>query len=201
MGLLKKDRKIPLRKVRTLALGSLVTVSMTCAIAAPVFTWVDRDGVTHYSETPPENHSIDSEMIDLEPAPAAGPAPADDYYSVIRQAERMEKSRLENEKARTERLKAEAAIRQAAAAEQAQSASSDDEAKRYYPAYPVYGYRPGYRPGFKPGYRPGHRYGHRHGHRSGIRPGYRSAYPPGYRGPMPGYGYGMHPGRTLSRVR
>ncbi|UCC55737.1 MAG: DUF4124 domain-containing protein [Gammaproteobacteria bacterium] len=183
-------------KASTLAIACLVAVSMTYAIAAPVFTWVDQDGVTHYSETPPVNHSVESDMIELEPAPAAGPAPDDDYFSVIRQAERMEKSRLENEKARTERLQAEAAVRQAAAAERSRSASNYDETKRYYPAYPVYGYRRGYHPGFKPGYWPGHR----PGHRSSIRPGYRTGHRAGRRGSLPGYGYGAYPGRTISRV-
>ncbi len=120
-----------MRKASTLAIGCLVAVFMTYAIAAPVYTWIDQDGVTHYSETPPENHAVDSEMIELEPAPAAGPAPDDDYFSVIRQAERMEKSRLENEKVRTERLQAEAAVRRAAAAEQARPTRYDDETKRY----------------------------------------------------------------------
>jgi hypothetical protein len=171
----------------TLAISCLVAFSMAHAVATPVFTWVDRDGVTHYSESPPEDDSVESFMIELEQAPAAGPAQDDDYFSVVNQAGRMEKSRLENEKARTERLQAEAEVRQAAAASQPRPTSNDTDTNRYYLAYPNYGYRPGYRPGFKPGLRPGHRPGHGSGHR------------PGRPGQSPGHDYGSHPSRPIVR--
>ena len=163
-----------------LAIGCIAALSMVHAMAAPVFTWVDPDGVTHFSESPPEDDSIESFRIELEQAPAAGPAPDDDYFSVVRQMERMEKSRLENEKVRTERLQAEAEARRAAAANQPRASNQEYDSDRYYPTYPVYGYRPGFHPGFKPGHRPGHR--------------------PGRPGQLPELGRGGR-SRPISRVR
>jgi hypothetical protein len=130
-----------------------------------VFTWVDANGVTHYSETPPEDTAVEAFQVELEQAPAAGPAQDADHYSVVKQAQRMEQSRLANERIKTERLRAEAEARRAAAARQPYVSSGEDDTERYYPVQPYfYGYRPGYRPGYKPGHRPGGRPGHRPGH-------------------------------------
>ena len=67
------------------------------AHAEAVYTWVDPYGVTHFSETPPPDPAVRPAMIELTPLPPP-PSDYDDYYSVIRQAERMERRRLENEK-------------------------------------------------------------------------------------------------------
>ena len=170
-----------MKKISGLVIGCLAAFSMTHAIATPVFTWVDQDGVTHFSESPPEDASVESFQINLEQAPAAGPAQDDDYFSVVNQAGRMEKSRLENEKVRTERLQAEAAARQAATANQPRSASNYNDTNRYYPVYPYYGYRPGYHPGFKPGHRPGNR--------------------PGRPGQLPDFGHSASRSRPIARVQ
>lgn len=126
-----------------------------CAGEEVVFTWVDAEGVTHFSETPPQDTTLDSYEIRLETPPAAGPAAAADHYSVINQAQRMQQSRLEAEKVKTRRLQAEAEARRATADSQPTIVYEDDDSPDYYPVYPYYGYRPGYRPGYKPGHRPG----------------------------------------------
>ena len=140
----------------TLGIFCLAVTLLAHAGEQTVFTWVDADGVTHFSEAPPEDTAVESFEIKLEQAPAAGPAQDADHYSVVNQAQRMEQSRLESEKVKTERLQAEAEARRAAAASQPSASSGDYDSDRYYPAYPFYyGYRPGYRPGYKPGHRPG----------------------------------------------
>jgi len=146
-----------MKKLGSLVIGGLAAVSMGIAAAELIFTWIDRDGVTHYSETPPTDNSIESFQIELEQATAAGPAADDGYFSVVNQASHMEKSRLANEKVRTERLQAEAGLRRAAAADQPQVSNQEYDTNRYYPAYPFYGYRPGFHQGFNPGRHPGHR--------------------------------------------
>ena len=102
-------------------------------------------------------------MIELRPMPPP-PPDYDDYYSVIRQAERMERRRLENEKLEAERQLAEAqAMRARIEAKAATQPSNayEDTTTVYLPAYPYnLGYGPGYgdkpwRPGDRPGW-PGH---------------------------------------------
>ena len=197
-----------MKKFSSLAISCLAALSMTYAAAAPIFTWVDQDGVTHFSETPPEDDAVESFRIELEQAPAAGPAQDDDYFSVVNQVDRMRKSRLENEKVRTERLQAEAEARRAATANQPRSSDYYYDSNRYFPATSFLGYRPGYQPGYKPGHRPGNKPGHRRGNQSSIRPGHRPVHPiqlPEYggyggRGGRGGHG-GYRGGRTISRAQ
>ncbi len=106
----------------------LLTALLTPVLAGPIYTWVDRDGVTHFSESPPENASTKARQIEVEPVPVVGNTGGDDYYSVVQQLERMQKRRLENERAQAEQLKAETAARQAeTAAAKAQEQESRDE--------------------------------------------------------------------------
>jgi len=98
----------------TVLSGSLLLATLlTPAYAGSVFTWVDADGVTHFSESPPESGSIKARQIEVEPVPVVGNTGGDDYYSVVQQLERMQKRRLENERGIAERLQAETAARQA----------------------------------------------------------------------------------------
>jgi Domain of unknown function (DUF4124) len=163
--------------------------------AGAVYTWVDPHGVTHFSESPPPDPGVQPAMVELRPMPPP-PSDYDDYYSVIRQAERMERRRLENEKLEAERLLAEAQARrarmEAEAAMQTPDTYADDDSV-YLPAYPYYpGYGPGYggKPGH-PGYRP-------------DRPGHwpdQPGYWPGQPGrPQPGPGFEPAPRRVISAI-
>jgi hypothetical protein len=109
--------------------GSLLLALMSTPVfAGPIYTWVDRDGVTHFSESPPENASVKARQIQVEPVPVVGNTGGDDYYSVVQQLDRMQKRRLENERAQAEQLQAETAARQAeTAAVKAQEQESRDE--------------------------------------------------------------------------
>ena len=127
------------------------------ATAGAVYTWTDDDGVTHFSETPPEDVTIETRRIEIDTPPAVQSPVTDDHFSVINQAQRMQQSRRENERARTERLQAEAEARRAAAEARAADRSYDDDdySRRYYT--PIWGsaFWPGHRPGHRPGH-PGH---------------------------------------------
>jgi hypothetical protein len=125
--------------------------------AGTVYSWTDADGVTHFSESPPADATLDIRRFEVDTPPAVQPAVDDDHFSVINQAARMQESRLENERARTERLQAEAEARRARAEAQAARRSQDDGDdydRRYYPLYHS-PWLPGHRPGHRPG-RPGH---------------------------------------------
>jgi hypothetical protein len=152
-----------IRTVSPLIIFLLLPIAQSSA--EQVYTWVDEYGTTHFSEAPPHDDAISAEQINLQPAPSAGIIAGDDFYSVAKQADRMERTRLENEKLTAERLQAEAEARKASAearaVQQIQYQGSSEDDARYYPAYsyyPNYRHRPGYgnkpHPG-KPG-RPGH---------------------------------------------
>jgi hypothetical protein len=175
----------------------LVLLPQTQARAGAVYTWVDNLGVTHFSQTPPPDPGIEPSMIELKPLPPAPRSEYDDYYSVIRQAERMERRRLENEKLEVERLQAEAeALRARAEAKAAMQSPGGyaDETAGYAPVYPYY---PHYRPGYgnkpwPPGYGPG---------RPGQRPPYQPGYWPGQPGHSPGTpGFRPIPHRVISAI-
>lgn len=83
--------------------------------AGTVFTWVDDNGVTWFSDTPPGDESVSTRLIEELPPPVAGEPGGDNFYSVINQARRMESQRLLAEKLKAERLQAEAEARQARA--------------------------------------------------------------------------------------
>jgi len=122
----------------------LLTLIASCATAAEVYTWIDDNGVTHFSETPPQQQTDDTQRIDLAPLPKSSSSndEDDDYYSVVNQAERMEARRLENEKLAAEKKQAsaEASKAQAEATAIQQGANNDNASddSRYYPVYPYY---------------------------------------------------------------
>ena len=143
-----------MKQTTGICLSILLSLPASLASAAQVYTWVDAVGVTHFSETPPPNPATDTQLVDIQPPPTSTDAPAKDFYSVINQAERMEKSRLANEKLAAEKKQADAeaskARAEAAALQQRSYNNSTNDDTRYYPAYPYYP-RYGHRPG-----RPGH---------------------------------------------
>lgn len=182
-----------------LAVCCLALLPQQQAHADSVYTWVDNLGVTHFSQTPPPDPGTEPEVIELKPLPPAPPSEYDDYYSVIRQAERMERRRLENEKLEAERLQAEAEALRARAEAKAAMQPADgytNDTTVYAPVYPYY-YYPRHRPGYgnkphPPGYWP-------------VRPGQRSPYQPGNRPGPPGHppgrpGFRPTPHRVISAI-
>ncbi len=109
--------------------------------AASVYTWIDKNGATHFSDSPPPTGSIKVDQIELEEAPLIDSNLPPGYFSVINQAERMEARRLEYERIRAERLKAEAeATRAQAEAEAARERKFQQDFevdnRRFTPLYP-----------------------------------------------------------------
>lgn len=99
--------------MRTIRSRLLVTLLVCCAtppaFAVGVHKWVDEEGVTHYSDEAPE--ATETTLIDL-PDPvivSSGAGDNEDYYSISKQWERMNRERLEREKLALEKAKIEAA--------------------------------------------------------------------------------------------
>lgn len=164
-------------------LYALLVVALLPAHAEPIYSWVDADGITHFSELPPPG-PYEAMQLDLPPYPAASP-PDDEYFSVINQAARMQAQRLERERLEAQRRQAEAEARRAyaqalAAREAAASPAQPPPASGYLyvPGYPYRDYYP--RRHHRP--RPEHRgnYPQRH-----DLPDYRLNRPPALR--RPGY--------------
>jgi hypothetical protein len=143
-----------MKQTTGICLSILLSVPASLASAAQVYTWVDAVGVTHFSETPPPNPATGTQLVNIQPSPTSADAPVEDFYSVINQAERMEKSRLAKEKLAAEKKQADAeaskARAEATALQQRSYNNSTNDDTRYYPAYPYYPYY-GHHPG-----RPGH---------------------------------------------
>ena len=114
-----------------------------------VLKWVDENGVTHYSQTPPPEGAVTEDLQKLRfvSYETEEPEEEDDYYSVINQANRLRASRLELEKHRDQRKLARAT----AAGQLQQNQLPQDELYRndnvYYPVYPVYSGSHGFRHG------------------------------------------------------
>lgn len=123
-----------------LTLSVLFVLPTAPSSAERAYTWVDENGTTHFSEDPPYDGSMSAEQIELLPAPSAGNiADGDDFYSVINQADRMEKKRLEHERQIAQRLQEQLEARRAA--EEARNVAptpGQQEAQEYTRPYPVY---------------------------------------------------------------
>jgi len=136
----------------------------TVLAADQVYRWLDADGVTHFSQRPPPPGAA-GVSVQQAPTYAAPPDPTADYWSVTNQAQRMEASRLAQEKLRLEqqrlRQELEEAERRRIEAEQAATEPEPPRQIIYYPAvrppftaypyaYPRYGPAWPPHPGFEP---------------------------------------------------
>jgi hypothetical protein len=84
--------------IRLFAIMSIALVA-SAVQAAQVYQWVDEQGTTQFSDTPPFTKDSDVSMLTYE-APPAAIDPADDYWSVTNQLERMDAARLAEAQAR-----------------------------------------------------------------------------------------------------
>jgi len=113
--------------------------------AADIYKWVGDDGVTHFSEVPPESGMASLEVLEVVPKEAA-PADSKSYQSVLDVAKSIEDSRLERERLRLER---DRLMLQKKQARQARDDIDYDDHRVYYPVYNRYPYRPYVRPYYR----------------------------------------------------
>jgi len=122
---------------------------LSSSYAGPVYTWSDAAGITHFSDKPPADETLDVHQFDYQQPAVSGGSLDDDYYSIARQLERMEARRLASEAMTIERLRAQAeadrAQAEARAAESSDSQDVPEEVRYLYPYFPHPGLRPPYR--------------------------------------------------------
>lgn len=70
------------------------------AHASEIYRWVDDDGVVHYSDTKPDEPFATLQIEDTRPA---GYHPAEDFYSIVNQARRLNETLVELATVRQER--------------------------------------------------------------------------------------------------
>jgi hypothetical protein len=125
----------------------LLFLPMLCAAPAfgtEVYRWVDKDGVVHFSQSPPPEKINGVKIMTLEDDSPPGYDPEQDLYGVEAQAERM--ALLREQMAEKRDMERE---RQVNSARQAQPPYQ--QPVQY--GYPFYGQRPQY-PGSRPPVKP-----------------------------------------------
>lgn len=165
--------------ISCLAVSGMLSSGLTQAAA--VYTWVDDEGVTWFSEKPPASESAGNEVsrVPVDDFSSLENRPEGDLQSVLDVAASIEASRLKRERARRENERLILERRQL-------QQQSDYAEQPYNERYNVWYAPPYYRPG-KP--RPPY----------ARPPGYRppGGWPPGSRPPEPApYPGGTPPGRV-----
>lgn len=89
--------------VRAFRFVSVLSVMMACSAvpAATVYTWVDAQGVRHFSQTPPADTDQAAETLKLD-TPPAQPAATDRLQSIRDVARELEQSRQQREQQRAQ---------------------------------------------------------------------------------------------------
>lgn len=99
------------------------------AVADAVYTWVDDDGVTHYSDTPPSKGSPGAGEVETVAMPGGFPEVAevtDNYYSIVNQWQRIQEERARKEELDLERRRLRLEASRLAQAERRVTAAEDD---------------------------------------------------------------------------
>ena len=125
--------------VTTMAIAAMALLPARVG-ALEIYTWVDENGVIHYSESAPEDPAA-TPVETLHIASANSPAydPDDYYWSILNQAERISEqwSTIQAEKAEAEAMGRAAAAEARLAELERQLAAH--EAADYVSARPLYG--------------------------------------------------------------
>lgn len=121
------------------ALACATVLWLSSACAATVHTWVDADGVRHYSDAPPADGK-EARQIEIEDAP---PRPAgDDYYSIVNQWNRTRAEREAGTAQQIERERVEATAPQPPPPPP-DATQSEPSRGVIYPGFVPYGYGAG----------------------------------------------------------
>jgi hypothetical protein len=123
-------------------LAFMLLVIAVPATAGQAYTWTDREGVTHFSESVPPDRAQDAGRIELQSAPVIpGPTP-ERFRAISEQSARMAAERRKREQVREKRRQLAEKERQARLAELEAEQEYQEE---YYTPYrywypPAYGY-------------------------------------------------------------
>ncbi|WP_200376194.1 DUF4124 domain-containing protein [Thiocystis violacea] len=130
----------------------LLGIGSDALASESLYRWVDGQGQVNFSDQPPPTSTGPVEVQTLPAVPAAK-TPADDRYSVVNQARRMEEERLQREQVRRDAEQRSLEARRqllAIEAERAKAEAENTTRERYFvhpiPRHP----RPPRSPGFEP---------------------------------------------------
>ena len=84
----------------TCLLLALALLASQQAVAVTVYQWTDEEGVVHYSDTPPSDEEVTSEVNDFVLFDYEGDEVVGDEYSIVNQLERMTEWRRQAEEDR-----------------------------------------------------------------------------------------------------
>lgn len=118
------------------ALVLLALVGWHSAQAAAIHKWVDEQGLTHYSDEPPQQSQTPVTQLQIETGTATqqsaeGAAP-DDYYSIANQWQRMQQESQQRQQRELQRAELKRAVQPAAPA----GDYRENRKTRYVAAYP-----------------------------------------------------------------
>ncbi len=105
-----------------------------CTSAATIHSWIDADGITHFSDIPPATDVTDATIIELSDKYPPLPDPEADYYSIANQWNRMREERDAKNKLSLERARIRAEESTALVSLDATSGQ-----RNYGGYYPIYG--------------------------------------------------------------
>ncbi len=105
-----------------------------CSSAATIHSWIDADGTTHFSDTPPAADVTDATIVELSDKYPPLPDTEADYYSIANQWNRMREERAAKNKLNLEKARIRAEESAALVYSEATS-----EQRNYGSYYPIYG--------------------------------------------------------------
>lgn len=114
----------------------LLLCSITCgASATSILSWIDADGITHFSDSPPAIPVDGVTVIEMNDDYPPLPDAQGDYYSIANQWNRMREERDAKNKLNLEkaRIRAEQSVALA-------NAQRPSEQQNYGNHYPIYGF-------------------------------------------------------------
>jgi hypothetical protein len=148
---------IKLKKPILALFFGLATSQSPALWAQEIYSWVDENGVQHFSEVAPENASSDVSKLEIDGSQPAGYDPAEDRYNVAAQQAEMQALRDSLDESRKEKKEQRERELERQAANQVIYYPEPDYgygSNIYYPAYPSQ--PPHGRPPIRPPLRPEH---------------------------------------------
>ena len=119
---------------------AILLLASTFACADQAYIWVDSEGTTHFSESPPMDTAANAKRIELQPAPVTPALPTNRVETMNEQASRMQSSRRLREQLRDARRTEENKRQQERA--ETRAAAIEQQDRYSYGDYPHYPHHP-----------------------------------------------------------
>ena len=91
--------------IRNILVLTLLVASPLQSMAGTVHQWVDGDGITQFSDTPPASQDFVVKTIEFDSDELARENETDDYFSIANQWKRINEERIANEQLKLQKRK------------------------------------------------------------------------------------------------